>query len=820
MDGEVLVTHSRAPTGRAHDDQEIMTTNTASAHSVLPPIASRLADELGARPAQVQAAVALLDEGATVPFIARYRKEATGGLDDVQLRRLEERLAYLRELEERRAAVLDSIRSQGKLTAELESGILAADSKQRLEDLYAPYKPKRRTKAMIALEAGLGPLADALLAEPELDPEAEAAKYLRAAFEATDGPNPGVADAKAALEGARHILVERFAEDAELVGALRAHLAEQGVVVSIAADGKEEEGAKFRDYFAYSEPYAKVAPHRALALFRGRNEGVLRVSIKLPEEIETGEALIRPINSCERKVAARNGIADRGRRADAWLLQTARWAWSVKLAWQLEGELFSALRERAEEEAIRVFAANLHDLLLAAPAGPRVTMGLDPGLRTGVKVAVVDRTGKLLDTSTVFPHVPRNDCDGALHALGKLAVKHGVELISIGNGTASRETDKLAAELVRRHPELRMTKIVVSEAGASVYSASELASREFPSLDVSLRGAVSIARRLQDPLAELVKIDPKSIGVGQYQHDVSQARLARQLDAVVEDCVNAVGVDVNTASAALLARISGLSGSLAEGIVSHRDANGAFRSRAQLLEVPRLGPKTFEQSAGFLRIAQGDNPLDASAVHPEAYPVVERILADLRRPVSEVMRDSATLRRVDAARYTDERFGLPTVRDILRELEKPGRDPRPEFRTATFREGVEEVAQLQPGMILEGVVTNVTNFGAFVDVGVHQDGLVHISAMSNRFVKDPREVAKAGDVVKVKVLEVDVKRQRIALTMRLDDAPGSRGPQGGEPAPAGRPSPAARRDDRGSGAAEPQGAGIMADALRQALKGR
>jgi uncharacterized protein len=604
------------------------------------------------------------------------------------------------------------------------------------------------------------------------------------------------------------------------VGSLRAQLAEQGVVVSAVVEGKEEAGAKFRDYFAYSEPYVRVVPHRALALFRGRNEGVLRVSIKLPEEVEAGDAVIRPINGCERRIAARNGIAEHGRPADAWLMQTARWAWTVKLAWQLEGELFAALRERAEEEAIRVFAGNLHDLLLAAPAGRRVTMGLDPGLRTGVKVAVVDRTGKLLETTTVYPHVPRNDWDGALHALGKLAERHGVELVSIGNGTASRETDRLAAELLRRHPELRMTKIVVSEAGASVYSASELASREFPSLDVSLRGAVSIARRLQDPLAELVKIDPKSIGVGQYQHDVSQLKLARQLDAVVEDCVNAVGVDVNTASAPLLARISGLSVSLAEGIVSHRDAHGAFRSRAQLREVPRLGPKTFEQAAGFLRIADGDNPLDASAVHPEAYPVVERILADLRRPVSELMSDATILRRVDAARYTDERFGLPTVRDILRELEKPGRDPRPEFRAATFRDGVEEVAHLQPGMILEGVVTNVTNFGAFVDVGVHQDGLVHISAMSSRFVKDPREVVKAGDVVKVTVLEVDVKRQRIALSMRLDDAPGARGAQGGGAAPAGRPAAAPRRDDRPRAAPEPQGAGIMADALRQALKRR
>jgi uncharacterized protein len=822
-----------------------MTTTPPSAQ--LPSISSRIATELGVKPTQVAAAVALLDEGATVPFVARYRKEATGGLDDVQLRALAERLAYLRDLEERRAAILESIGAQGKLTPELEAAVTTADTKQRLEDLYAPYKPKRRTKAQIAREAGLDVLAQSLLADPALDPETEAAKYLRPAFETENGANPGVPDVKAALDGARQVLMEQFAEDAELVGGLRDHVQQHGVVVATVVEGKEESGAKFRDYFAYSEPYAKVAPHRALALFRGRNEDVLRASIKLPEDIAAADATQKPLNACEVRIAAKFGIADRGRKADAWLVQTARWTWSVKLAWQLESELFTSLRERAETEAIRVFATNLHDLLLAAPAGNRVTMGLDPGLRTGVKVAVVDRTGKLVDTATIYPHVPRNDWDGALHTLAQLARKHGVELVSIGNGTASRETDKLAADLIKRHPDLRLTKVVVSEAGASVYSASELASREFPQLDVSLRGAVSIARRLQDPLAELVKIDPKSIGVGQYQHDVGQVKLAKQLDAVVEDCVNAVGVDVNTASAPLLARISGLSTSLAENVVQHRDANGPFRTREQLKAVPRLGPKTFEQAAGFLRIPSGDNPLDASAVHPEAYPVVERILADLQRPVAEVMRDASTLKRVDPAKYTDDRFGLPTVRDILRELEKPGRDPRPEFKTATFREGVEELEHLEAGMVLEGVVTNVTNFGAFVDVGVHQDGLVHISAMSSKFVRDPREVVKAGDIVKVKVLEVDAKRRRIALSMRLDEATGlragndARAVDGGRGGQGARPGGGSHRDHGGGGSRptvgrgdrggqggnaghgrrdEPQADGAMAEALKRALQSR
>ena len=793
----------------------------------LPAINHRIATELGVKPAQVAAAVALLDEGSTVPFIARYRKEATDGLDDIQLRALEERLSYLRELEERRTAILDSIRSQDKLGPELEAAVHAAETKQRLEDLYAPYKPKRRTKAMLAREAGLDALAQALLANPALDPETEAAGYLKPPFETADGPNVGVADAKAALDGARQILIEQFAEDAELVGSLRTHLQDHGMVVATVAEGKEEPGAKFRDYFAYSEPYARVAPHRALALFRGRNEDILRVALKLPEDIAAADLLIKPMNHCELSIAGRNRIQDLGRKADGWLMQTARWTWSVKLAWQLEMELFAMLRERAEAEAIRVFAMNLHDLLLAAPAGDRVTMGLDPGLRTGVKVAVVDRTGKLVDTATIYPHVPRNDWDGSLHTLGLLAKKHGVQLISIGNGTASRETDRLALDLIKRHPELKLTRVVVSEAGASVYSASELASKEFPDVDVSIRGAVSIARRLQDPLAELVKIDPKAIGVGQYQHDVSQVKLAKQLDAVVEDCVNAVGVDVNMASVPLLARISGLSTWLAENIVTYRDAHGAFTSREQLKDVPRIGPKTFEQAAGFLRIRSGENPLDASSVHPEAYPVVQRILADLKLPIASVMGSTAALRKLEHARYTDERFGLPTVIDIVKELEKPGRDPRPEFRTATFRDGLEKLEQLEPAMILEGVVTNVTNFGAFVDIGVHQDGLVHISVMSSKFVKDPHDVVKAGDIVKVKVIEVDTRRQRIALSMRLDEQP--RVPEGRpNNSPPADPRSGARRnpgsDSRGTPAParrdEPKGDGIMAEALKNALRPR
>jgi protein Tex len=802
-------------------------------------IESRLAAELAVKPHQVAATVALLDAGSTVPFIARYRKEATEGLDDTQLRTLEERLGYLRELEERRTAILKSIEEQGKLTDELKAVISGADTKQRLEDLYLPYKPKRRTKAMIAREAALDGLAAALLADPSLHPETEAAKYLKPAFTTENGDNPGVPDAKAGLDGARQILMEQFAEDAELLGELREHLQVNGQLIAKVAEGKEEAGAKFRDYFDYREAISAVPSHRGLALFRGRKEEILQLALKLPEELVEPPAAGTPAaaapptstlpNSCERRIATRFHISDQGRPADAWLMQTARWTWQVKLAWQLEGELFSTLRESAEEEAIRVFALNLHDLLLAAPAGPRATMGLDPGLRTGVKVAVVDRTGKVVETATIYPHVPRNDWDGSLHILGAIAKKHNVDLVSIGNGTASRETDKLAADLMKRHPELKLTRIVVSEAGASVYSASELASHELPGLDVTLRGAVSIARRLQDPLAELVKIDPKSIGVGQYQHDVSQTKLARSLTAVVEDCVNAVGVDVNTASPALLARISGLSASLAEAVVRHRDENGPFTSREALKKVPRLGAKTFEQAAGFLRISGGENPLDGSAVHPEAYPVVERILADLKRPFAELTGDSRALKAVDAKRYTDERFGLPTVQDILRELEKPGRDPRPEFKTASFQDGVEDLKDLTSGMLLEGVVTNVTNFGAFVDIGVHQDGLVHISMMSHKFIKDPREVVKAGDVVKVKVLEVDLQRRRIALTMKLDEAPARGRPEApsasrGAAAPRGRDGQhrGGREQDRRPMSkpreAEPQSNGVMAEALARAFK--
>jgi uncharacterized protein len=778
---------------------------------MLASIESRIAQELSASVHQVVAAVTLLDEGSTVPFISRYRKEATGGLDDTQLRTLQERLIYLRELEERRTAILASIEEQGKLVPALRTSIEQAQTKQRLEDLYLPYKVKRRTKAQIAREAGLDVLAATLLADHTVHPETEAAKYLKPAFTTDQGENPGVVDVKAALDGARQVLMEQFAEDAELLARLRAYLQDHGVLTSVVTEGKEEAAAKFRDYFAYQEPLRTVPPHRALALFRGRKETLLKVALKLPEDLHT-EAAAGPavFNSCEQKIAARFDIADRKQLADAWLLQTAHWTWQVKLSWQLETDLLTELRERAEEEAIRVFAHNLHDLLLAAPAGPRVTMGLDPGLRTGVKVAIVDHTGKLLETATVYPHVPRNDWDGTLKTLGQLAKKHAVDLISIGNGTASRETDKIAGELMKLHPELKLTKVVVSEAGASVYSASQLAANEFPTLDVTLRGAVSIARRLQDPLAELVKIDPKSIGVGQYQHDVMQTRLARSLDAVVEDCVNAVGVDVNTASPALLARISGLSASLAENIVTHRDQNGSFGSRDDLKKVPRLGAKTFEQAAGFLRVMGGENPLDASAVHPEAYPVVERILAALKRPAGELIGDIATLKKLDPSTYTDERFGLPTVRDILSELEKPARDPRPEFKTAEFKEGIEELKDLRPGMILEGTVTNVTNFGAFVDIGVHQDGLVHISMLANKFVKDPHEIVKAGEVVKVKVLEVDEKRKRIALTMRLEDQaaqPRDGGSQAGGGRDPGRGGDRGRGPDHQRGTAQTRGAG-------------
>jgi len=722
-------------------------------------IAEKIAAEVACRPQQVLATAALLDEGATVPFIARYRKEITGGLDDIQLRLLDERLTYLRELEDRRRSVLASIDEQGKLSPELAAAINAADTKQRLEDLYLPYKPKRRSKAQAAREAGLAPLAEALLANPLLAPEVEAERFLNA--------DAGFSDVRSVLDGARQILMEQFSEDAALLGELRSYLEAHGFVKSTLVAGKEIEAAKFQDYFAYAEPLLAVPSHRALALFRGRNEGLLQLALVLDNELD--DQANGP-NPCESRIARRFGIVDQGRPADRWLAETVRWTWRIKASLHLELELMNALRERAEAEAIRVFGANLHDLLLAAPAGKHATMGLDPGLRTGVKVAVVDPTGKLLDTATIYPHEPRRDWDGALHTLAQLARTHQVALISIGNGTASRETDRLVGDLIRRHADLHLGKIVVSEAGASVYSASEYASREFPDLDVSLRGAVSIARRLQDPLAELVKIDPKSIGVGQYQHDVSQSKLAKALNGVVEDCVNAVGVDVNTASVALLTRVSGLSPTLAANIVTHRDQHGAFRNRQALRGVPRLGDKTFELAAGFLRVHESDNPLDRSAVHPEAYPLVERILADIRKGIGEVIGDSRLLRTLVPEKFIDDKFGLPTVRDILKELEKPGRDPRPEFRTAAFREGVESAKDLQPGMILEGVVTNVANFGAFVDIGVHQDGLVHISAIADRFVKDPRTVVKAGDVVKVKVLEVDLARQRIALSMRLAEA--------------------------------------------------
>jgi uncharacterized protein len=678
------------------------------------------------------------------------------------LRLLEERLAYLRELEERRTTVLGSIEEQGKLTPELRGEIENAETKQRLEDLYLPYKQKRRTKAQMAREAGLEPLADALFADPGLVPEIEAAKYVRPEKEP---PETHVPDVKAALDGARQILMERFAEDARLLDKLRRYLQEHAMITSRVVEGKETEGAKFRDWFDFRESIATAPSHRILAMLRGRNEDILRLALKTAGELEDPPRA----SPCEAMVAGHFGIADKARPADKWLLESARWAWMVKLSLHLELELMNQLREAAEEEAIRVFARNLHDLLLAAPAGPRITIGLDPGIRTGVKVAVVDRTGKLVDTATIYPHEPRRDWEGSLAILRQLAQKHGAELIAIGNGTASRETDKLAADLMKRHPELKLAKVVVSEAGASVYSASELASKEFPDIDVSLRGAVSIARRLQDPLAELVKIDPKSIGVGQYQHDVNQVRLARSLAAVVEDCVNSVGVDVNMASVPLLTRISGLNATLAANIVAYRDQHGAFTSRRKLLEVPRLGEKSFEQAAGFLRIRDGDNPLDASAVHPESYPLVERILADIKKGIRDVIGDKGLVAALNPAKYTDERFGLPTVQDILAELEKPGRDPRPEFKAAAFREGIEDLKDLEPGMLLEGVVTNVTNFGAFVDIGVHQDGLVHVSALANKFVKDPHSVVKAGDVVKVKVLEVDIPRKRIALTMRLAD---------------------------------------------------
>jgi uncharacterized protein len=780
-----------------------------------------IAKELGVGPRQVVAAVALIDEGATVPFIARYRKEATGNLDDTQLRNLEERLLYVRELEERRTAILASIEERGKLTDELRGAIEGAATKQTLEDIYLPYRPKRRTSAQIAREAGLEPLADALFADPTLDPQQEAAKYVNVKPAADDGAEAiHVPDARVALEGARDILAERFAETADLLAKLRDRLWEQGIVTSNVMKGKETtEEEKFRDYYNYAEPIRTIPSHRALALFRGRSAGALTIDLGLGEAFEL--AVPHP---CAAMIAAHFGIADRGRPADPWLADVCHWAWKIKVHPHLTTELLGHLRQAAETEAIKIFGRNLHELLLAAPAGAKAVLGLDPGIRTGCKVAVVDATGKMLETATIYPHPPRNDWQGSLATLARLVIQHGVELISIGNGTASRETDKLAAELIKlvavQKPEQKVTKIVVSEAGASVYSASAFAAAEFPELDVSLRGAVSIARRLQDPLAELVKIDPKSIGVGQYQHDVNQRALARSLDATVEDCVNAVGVDVNTASAPLLARVSGLNRVLAKNIVAFRDANGPFPNRTTIRKVPRLGDKTFEQAAGFLRVNNGDNPLDRSSVHPEAYPVVERILARLSKGLIEVMGQPTVLKGLSPAEFTDDKFGVPTVRDILTELEKPGRDPRPEFKTATFQSGIESPSDLRPGMMLEGVVTNVVAFGAFVDVGVHQDGLVHVSALANKFVKDPHEVVKPGQIVKVKVMEVDLKRQRISLTMRVEDASAGSSPAGVVPsdAPSGVRIPRDRhpvKPQRGP-ESEPQGNTAIAMAMARA----
>ncbi|MFD3496823.1 Tex family protein [Streptomyces sp. NPDC058676] len=779
-------------------------------------IEGRIAEELGVRERQVRAAVELLDGGSTVPFIARYRKEATEMLDDAQLRTLEERLRYLRELEERRTAILDSVREQGKLTEELEARIRAAETKARLEDIYLPFKPKRRTKAQIAREAGLEPLAEGLLGDPTVEPLAAAAAFVDA--------DKGVADPQAALDGARAILTERFSEDADLIGELRERMWVRGRLAAKVREGKEEAGAKFADYFDFSEPFTELPSHRILAMLRGEKEEVLDLVLEPEEPSEQPGP-----SSYEGIVAHRFKIADRGRPGDKWLQDTVRWAWRTRLLVHLGIDMRLRLRTAAEDEAVNVFAANLRDLLLAAPAGTRATLGLDPGFRTGVKVAVVDATGKVVATDVIHPHVPANKWDEAIAKLARLAKEHAVELIAIGNGTASRETDKLAGELITRHPELNLTKVMVSEAGASVYSASAFASQELPDMDVSLRGAVSIARRLQDPLAELVKIDPKSIGVGQYQHDLSEVKLSRSLDAVVEDCVNGVGVDVNTASAPLLARVSGITSGLAENIVAHRDSNGPFKSRTQLKGVARLGPKAYEQCAGFLRIRGGDDPLDASSVHPEAYPVVRRMVKTAGQQVTSLVGNTGVLRSLKPQDFVDETFGLPTVTDILKELEKPGRDPRPAFKTATFKEGVEKISDLASGMILEGVVTNVAAFGAFVDVGVHQDGLVHVSALSKTFVKDPRDVVKPGDIVKVKVLDIDIPRKRISLTLRLDDeaAPQERqqGQGSGERRQRGGRPPQQRQNRSGGGGggaaggsrqASPPANSAMADALRKA----
>ncbi|MCR9904958.1 RNA-binding transcriptional accessory protein [Vibrio alginolyticus] len=722
-------------------------------------ICRMIAQELNVRPEQVNAAVTLIDDGNTVPFIARYRKEVTGGLDDTQLRTLDSRLSYLRELDDRRQTILKSIQEQGKLTPELEQEIAQADSKTRLEDLYLPYKPKRRTKGQIAIEAGLEPLADQLWNHPQTEPESEASKYLDA--------DKGIADTKAALDGARAIIMERIAEDANLLEKIRNHLNRNAELVSRVVEGKEQEGEKFKDYFNHNEPLSKVPSHRALAMLRGRNEGFLTLAMNADPEQEEGARQ----SYCETIIADHYGVTLSSAPADTWRKQVISWAWRIKVSMHMETELMGAMKERAEIEAIEVFATNLKDLLMAAPAGPRATLGLDPGLRTGSKIAIVDPTGKVLATETIYPHPPQKQYDKSAQIVDQLVRKYNVDLIAIGNGTASRETDSFVADVIKRG-NLKVQKIIVSEAGASVYSASELAAKEFPNMDVSLRGAVSIARRLQDPLAELVKIDPKSIGVGQYQHDVSQSMLAKRLDAIVEDCVNAVGVDVNTASAALLTRVAGLSSTIAQNIVDFRDENGRFEARTTLKKVSRLGPKAFEQCAGFLRIMDGKNPLDASAVHPEAYPVVKAISEKNNKDIKALIGDSSFLKGLHAVDYTDDNFGVPTITDIIKELDKPGRDPRPEFKTATFAEGVNSVSDLEPGMILEGVVSNVANFGAFVDIGVHQDGLVHISALTDRYVSDPREVVKAGDIVKVKVMEVDVQRKRIGLSMRMNDEPG------------------------------------------------
>ncbi len=763
-------------------------------------IHARIAKELNVQLAQVTAAVALLSEGATVPFISRYRKEKTGGLDDTQLRKLEERLGYLTELEDRRAAILKSITEQGKLTPELQSAINGAESKVDLEDFYAPFKPRRRTKAQIAREAGLEPLADALIGNPTLDPSKEAAKYVK--------PDSGINDAQSALDGARSILIERMGENAKLVGELRQWLWTSGTVTSKVAKGKVAEGAKFSDYFDYSQSIRDLPSHRALALLRGQNEGILNLQVDVAEELG------RP-HPAQAKIMSAFNISDRRRAGDAWLIDTAKLAWKSRLHGSLAADLFTRLKDIADASAIDIFKSNLKNLLLAAPAGPRVTMGLDPGIRTGVKVAVVDQTGKVLDTSTVYPHEPRNDWNGALASLVGLCLKHKIDVIAIGNGTAGRETDKLAGELIKKLSDVKLTKVMISEAGASVYSASELAAKEFPNLDVSLRGAVSIARRLQDPLAELVKIEPKAIGVGQYQHDVNQAALARSLDSAVEDCVNSVGVDVNTASVPLLARVAGLNATIAQNIVLHRDENGAFKKRSEIKKVARLGPKAFEQAAGFLRIMNGSSPLDGSAVHPEAYEVVERISEATKRSIKSMIGDRSFLRSLDPQKFSDARFGIPTVSDILSELEKPGRDPRPEFKTADFREGVEKIADLSPGMMLEGVVTNVTAFGAFVDVGVHQDGLVHVSELADKFVKDPRDVVKAGDVVKVRIKDVDVARKRIALTMKSGeiDATTVRPPQKTD---TGRALPARKAGSINPSSNNGAGESALAAALRRA----